>query len=190
MGLLLGGLLDWAGLETSPLGNWPVRTLSGEGESLFEGIYALRRRLQRQSAGIVEAYGWGKLLGMTVPPRVDWGSRLAGVETIAVGGLYIRCSYGMSDQILGNSSGLEFLRRQHASWRGAAMACWRHPVIVAGLVLIVAVPPGLLALRSLGFEPRTQVLAALETIAANLCWLPPLVGSIAENRARRSSGGG
>jgi len=38
------------------------------------------------------------------------------------------------------------------------------------------VPAGLLAARLLGFSPTTQTYTALETIAANLCWLPPLVG--------------
>lgn len=42
-GLILAGALDRLGLQRSGLGQWAVRTLSGEGESLFEGVYALRR---------------------------------------------------------------------------------------------------------------------------------------------------
>jgi hypothetical protein len=32
----------------------------------------------------------------------------------------------------------------------------------------------------LGFSPTTQVYTALETMAANLCWIPPLVGWLRE----------
>ena len=33
-GLVLGGLLDWLGFQASAIGQWLVRTLSGEGESI------------------------------------------------------------------------------------------------------------------------------------------------------------
>ena len=63
--------------------------------------------------------------------------------------------------------------------------------MLAGLTVVLAVPLGLLAARLLGFSPGTQVLTALETIAANLCWLPPTVGWLRERRAKRDrpSGG-
>ena len=36
-GIALAVTLDRFGLQRSPVGQWLVRTLSGEGESLFEG---------------------------------------------------------------------------------------------------------------------------------------------------------
>jgi len=48
--------------------------------------------------------------------------------------------------------------------------------MLASLLIILIVPIGLFAARAEGFSPTTQTLTALETIAANLCWVPPLVG--------------
>lgn len=45
-GLVLGALLDSLGFQRSAVGQWVVRTLTGEGESLLEGIYALRQHLK------------------------------------------------------------------------------------------------------------------------------------------------
>ena len=45
-GLLLGAALDGRGLQRSGIGQWLVRTLSGEGESILEGVYAFRSRLR------------------------------------------------------------------------------------------------------------------------------------------------
>lgn len=175
-GLALGGILDAAGLQRSAVGQWLVRTLAGEGESLLEGLFALRKRLTGQAASLAQAYGWGKLVGMTVPWWIDWGSRLVGVDVYGVEGFYIPFFYAMSDQIGGGASGLLYLKRRERSWRAGLAAYFRHPVMLAGLGVVVAVPVGLLAARMLGFSPTTQVLTALETIVANLCWLPPAVG--------------
>ncbi|WMW22571.1 hypothetical protein RE476_01765 [Methanolobus mangrovi] len=41
VGLLAGVLLDIFGYQRSPIGQWLVRTLAGEGESIFEGIYSI-----------------------------------------------------------------------------------------------------------------------------------------------------
>jgi hypothetical protein len=158
--MVLGGVLDALGFQRSAVGQWLVRTLAGEGESVMEGVYALRRRLAERGASLAEAYGWGKLIGMTVPWWIDWGSRLLGVNVYGVEAFYIPYFYAMSDQIGGNVSGLLFLRRRDGT----------------GLVVVLVVPAGLLAARLLGFSPSTQVLTALETMAANLCWLPPAVG--------------
>lgn len=49
-GLFVGALLDFLGFQRSPVGQWIVRTLSGEGESIFEGIYAIRQRLSQASS--------------------------------------------------------------------------------------------------------------------------------------------
>ncbi len=185
-GLLLGAALDALNLQRSGVGQWAVRTLTGEGESLFEGVFALRRRLAGKALGMAEAYGWGKLLGMGFPWLVDGVSRALGIDVYGVPGFYIPFFYGMSDQIGANVSGLLFLRGRAASWQGGLAAYIRHPVMVAGLVLIFAVPAGLFAARLLGFSPATQLLTALEAIAANLCWIPPLIGWQAERRRQRT----
>lgn len=184
-GLLLAGALDYLGRQRSGLGQWAVRTLSGEGESLFEGVYALGRRLAASSGSMAEAYGWGKLLGMATPWAIDAMSRLLGVDVYGVQGFYLPYFYALSDQIGANVSGLVFLRRRQGSWKSAARAYVRHPVMLASLLVVVAVPAALAAGRLLGFSPTTQLLTAAETIAANLCWLPPLVGWLGERRARR-----
>ena len=187
-GLVLGGLLDHLGFQQSAIGQWLVRTLSGEGESLLEGVYALRKRMGRSGAGMAEAYGWGKFIGMAVPWWIDWGSRLLGVDVYGVQGFYIPYFYAMSDQIGANISGLLFLRRRSDSWGEALAGYMRHPVMLTSLLVILAVPVGLFSARSLGFSPSTQVLTALEMIASNLCWVPPAVGWLWE-RHRSAIGG-
>ena len=170
-------MLDFLGLQLNPVGQWLVRTLSGEGESIFEGIYALRQRLRDAQSSMAEAYGWGKLLGMTAPWVADWGSRALGVDVYGVQGFYIPYLYSMSDQIGANISGLLFLRREEGSWHAAVARYVRHPVLLASLTVVLLVPVGLLLARAAGFSPTTQIYTALETIAANLCWVPPLVGA-------------
>jgi hypothetical protein len=183
--LILGYILDRFGFQTSAVGQWMVRTLSGEGESILEGLYALRKRFSKSKFGMAQAYGWGKFLGMTIPWWIDWGSRLLGIDVYGIEGFYIPYFYAMSDQIGGNISGLLHLRRKSGSWRKAFAAYLRHPVMIAGLVVIFLVPIGLLTARFAGFSPSTQVLTALETIASNLCWIPPLVGWLKERKENK-----
>ena len=175
-GFALGGALDYLSLQRSAVGQWLVRTVSGEGESIMEGLYSLRHRMAGRAAGMAEAYGWGKLVGMTIPWWIDWGSRALGVDVYGAAGFYIPYFYAMSDQIGANVSGLLFLRRREGSWRPGLAAYLRHPVMITGLIVVLGVPLALLAARLLGFSPTTQVLTALETVVANLCWLPPTVG--------------
>jgi hypothetical protein len=52
-------VLDQLGFQRSAIGQWLVRTLSGGGESIFEGIYAIRARLAGKVGSTAEAYGWG-----------------------------------------------------------------------------------------------------------------------------------
>lgn len=184
-GLALGILLDSVGLQLSGIGQWLVRTLAGEGESLLEGVYALRQRFRRAGGSMAEAYGWGKLLGMTAPWLVDWGSRVAGVDVYGVQGFYIPYLYSMSDQIGANLFGLAYLRRTQDSWGNALSLYTHHPVLLASLAVVLIVPVGLFSARAAGFSPTTQTYTALETIAANLCWVPPLVGALAERIHRR-----
>lgn len=184
-GLALGGLLDWGGFHRSGLGQAAVRTLAGEGESILEGFYALKSRLARAGT-MAEAYGWGKLAGMALPWVIDWASRMAGVDMYGVQSFYIPFFYSLSDQVGANVSGMLFLKKRKGSWSAGLAAYLRHPVMITGLLVIFGVPAGLAAARLLGFSPSTQVLTALETIVANFCWLPPLVGWIAERRRARS----
>lgn len=180
LGLLAGIFLDFQGYQRSPLGQWFVRTLAGEGESLFEGIFSIRQRLQRAEGSMAEAYGWGKFFGIAIPWVIDLGSRLAGVNVYGIEGFYIPYFYALSDQIGANISGMLFLRRKEGAWKAAFSRYIRHPVMLASLAVITIVPFGLLGARILGFSPTTQTFTALETIAANLCWVPPLVGWINE----------
>ena len=178
--LVAGALFDHFGYQLSAVGQWIVRTLAGEGESIFEGIYSIRKRIAGAAGSMAEAYGWGKLLGMLVPWIVDWGSRLFGVDVYGIEGFYIPFFYAMSDQIGANVSGSIYLRKKEGSWSGAFKRYVRHPVMLTSLAVILIVPVGLLVARLLGFSPTTQKYTALETIAANLCWLPVVVGWINE----------
>ena len=187
VGLLLGVVLDHFGFQLNPVGQWIVRTFAGEGESIFEGFFALRQRFRRATGSMAEAYGWGKLFGMTVPWFIDWGSRVLGVDVYGVQGFYIPYFYGLSDQIGANVSGLMFLRRREGSWSVAINQYLRHPVMLASLLVILIVPIGLLSARVVGFSPTTQTYTALETIAANLCWVPPFVGWSRERLSRQPS---
>ena len=183
-GLGLGAILDFYGLQLSAIGGWLVRTISGEGESIFEGFYSLRQRLRKAAGSMAEAYGWGKLVGMFVPGFVDLASRLAGVDVLGIEGFYIPFFNSNSDQIGASISGLIYIKRRERSWGPALSKYIRHPVMVTSLLTIIAVPVGLLLARMAGFSPTTQVLAAAETAAANLCWLPPLVGYYFEKRKK------
>lgn len=183
-GLVVAAVLDWLGFKQNPIGQWIVRTLSGEGESIFEGIFAIRRRMSGASASMAEAYGWGKLFGMIVPWIIDFGSRLAGVDVYGAEGFYIPFFYAMSDQIGASVMGFVHLGRRERTWRSAVGRYFRTPVMVASLIVILLVPAGLLTARLLGFSPTTQVYTAIETILANLCWVPPLTGWLAERRER------
>ncbi|MBX6312556.1 MAG: hypothetical protein IRY99_06500 [Isosphaeraceae bacterium] len=183
-GLVVAAVLDWLGFKRNPIGQWIVRTLSGEGESIFEGIFAIRRRLSGAGASMAEAYGWGKLLGMIVPWIIDLGSRLAGVDIYGAEGFYIPFFYALSDQIGASIMGFVHLARREGTWRSTVSRYFRTPVMVASFIVVMLVPIGLLIARLLGFSPTTQVYTAIETILANLCWVPPLAGWLAERRER------
>ena len=179
-GLIAGFLLDFFGFHKSPVGQWLVRTLSGEGESILEGLYAFRRRIRREIGSLAEAYGWGKLFGMIAPWIIDWGSRILGIDVYGIESFYIPYFYAMSDQIGANVTGFLFIRRKAGPSSRAFLVYLREPVMLVSLAVIFVVPAGLLGARLLEFSPQTQLLTALETIVANLCWLPPLVGWLAE----------
>ena len=128
---------------------------------------------------MAEAYGWGKFFGIAFPWIIDLGSRLAGVNVYGVEGFYIPYFYALSDQIGANISGMLFLRRNEGSWK-AGFPIYPSSGHAGKLFVITLVPFGLLGARILGFSPTTQTFTALETIAANLCWIPPLVGWLNE----------
>ena len=188
-GLFLGALLDYLGFQHSSIGQWLVRTLSGEGESIFEGIYAIRQRLHQSSSSMAEAYGWGKFLGMIAPWIIDGGSRFLGVDVYGVEGFYIPYFYALSDQIGANISGLIFLSRKEGTWRKTINQYVHNIVMMTSLTIVLIVPIGLLLVRVTGFSPTTQIYTALETIVANLCWIPPLVGWLREKSQRSSKDG-
>ncbi|TFH04812.1 MAG: hypothetical protein E4H06_02365, partial [Methanosarcina sp.] len=110
VGLMVGVFLDVQGYQRSPIGQWLVRTLAGEGESIFEGVFSIRQRLRKAEGSMAEAYGWGKLFGIAIPWIIDLGSRLAGVDVYGIEGFYIPYFYALSDQIGANISGILFLR--------------------------------------------------------------------------------
>ncbi|WP_091932298.1 hypothetical protein [Methanolobus profundi] len=182
IGLMTGVLLDVYGYQRSPIGQWLVRTLAGEGESIFEGFYSVKQHFKPSAQTMAEAYGWGKLFGIAVPWVIDLGSRLAGVDVYGIEGFYIPYFYSLSDQIGANISGMLFLKRKEGTWDAAFERYIRHPVMLASLAVIFIVPLGLLSSRVLGFSPTTQTFTALEAIAANLCWIPPLVGWYVERK--------
>lgn len=179
-GIAIGAVLDFLGFQRSPLGQWLVRTLSGEGESIFEGVFAFRQRFRGSMASMAEAYGWGKLFGMGVPWVIDAVSRMIGIDVYGVEGFYIPYFYALSDQIGANISGLLFLRRQEGAWLKAFRHYIHHSVMLTSLAIILIVPLGLFIARLIGFSPTTQLFTALETVVANLCWVPPLVGWLME----------
>ncbi len=181
-GLLAGVLLDNYGYQRSALGQWLVRTLSGEGESIFEGIYSIRHRLGNADGTMAEAYGWGKLFGIVIPWLIDIGSRLAGIDVYGIEGFYIPYFYALSDQIGANISGMLFLKKKEGLWSTTVNRYIHHPVMLSSLTIILVVPLGLLSARFLGFSPANQTFTALETIVANLCWIPPLVGWLIERK--------
>lgn len=180
LGLLTGVFLDTQGYQRSAIGQWLVRTLAGEGESIFEGIFSIRQRFQKAEGSMAEAYGWGKFFGISFPWIIDLGSRFLGVDVYGVEGFYIPYFYALSDQIGANISGMLFLKHKEGSWKAGLLSYIHHPVMLTSLFVIILVPLGLLGARILGFSPTTQTFTALETIAANLCWVPPLVGWLNE----------
>lgn len=184
-GLIAGAILDHLGFQKSAIGSWFVRTLSGEGESIFEGIYAFRMRLKKSAGSMAEAYGIGKFLGMIAPWIIDFFSRLFGIDVSGVAGFYIPFFYAHSDQIGANIAGLVYLRKKEKSFKSALSCYMRDPVMMSSLFVILVVPVGLFIARAVGFRPDTQIKAAIETIFANICWVPPLVGWLVERSKKR-----
>jgi len=182
IGLVLAFLFDYFGFVQNPVAEWMVRVFSGEGESIFEGIYAIKQRLKGKRMSLAEAYGWGKFLGMTFPWFVDFISRILGVDVYSWQGFYIPYLYAMSDQIGANVIGFIYIKKKEGAFVPALKAYLRDPVMLTSLFVILIVPLGLLTVRLIGFSPDRNVLVALETIAANLCWLPPLVGFLFSRR--------
>ena len=182
LSLVSAYILDTFNLQRNPIGEWIVRTFAGEGESIFEGIFAIKNRLLGGAGSLAEAYGWGKFLGIALPWVVDWGSRLAGINMYSWQSFYVPYLYAMGDQIGATLSMLLFFSRREGGIVPGLVRYLQNPVSVASLLIILIVPVGLLTVRLLGFSPTTQILVSLETIAANLCWVPPLVGAIVEGK--------
>ncbi|RUM29629.1 MAG: hypothetical protein DSY42_06165, partial [Aquifex sp.] len=186
LGLLAGFILDFLNFTKNFFAEWIVRTLSGEGESIFEGIFAIKKKLENSAFSLAQAYGWGKFIGMSIPWFIDGFSRLLGINVYSWEGFYIPYFYAMSDQIGGTVGVLTFLSKREGSFMKGFIKFVKNPVGLTSLGIILIVPIGLLVVRLLGFSPETNTLVALETIAANLCWLPPLVGLIMQRREKSS----
>ena len=54
--LILGWFLDSLGIRKNPVGEWGARTLAGEGESILEGVFAIRKRLSGATRSLAQAY--------------------------------------------------------------------------------------------------------------------------------------
>ncbi len=184
IGIILAILLDNFEIKQNPVGEWAVRTITGEGESIFEGLYALKHRLHKKSMSMAEAYGWGKLIGMLIPGFIDFASRFFGINVYGWEGFYIPYFYAMGDQIGANISGFIYLYGKERSLNKAITSYFKNPIMLSSLAVLIIVPVGLLTARLIGFSPDKNIYVALETIAANLCWVPPLVGYILEKKNR------
>jgi hypothetical protein len=185
-GIITGALFDYFGHQLSAIGQMIVRTISGEGESILEGIYSAGKRLAKSAGSLAEAYGWGKLLGMMFPWFVDGLSRILNIDAYGVEGFYIPYFYALSDQIGANVSGFIYINKKSGSFGETIKVYFHNPVMLTSLTIILLVPAGLLLVRVFGFSPTTQKLTAVETIAANLCWLPPVIGWLSE-RSKKSN---
>lgn len=183
-GIITAVIFDYFGYQLSAVGQIIVRTISGEGESILEGIYSIRKRLSKSAGSLAEAYGWGKLLGMMFPWIVDLGSRWLGLDVYSIEAFYIPYFYALSDQIGANVSGFIYINKKSSSFSEALKSYFKNPVMLTSLAIILLAPLGLLVVRILGFSPVTQKLTAFETIMANLCWLPPVVGWLKERAVR------
>lgn len=207
-GLGLGAVLDTLGFSVSAIGEWAVRVLSGEGEDLAEGAWVLRSKLRRRAnrreeaseekgealeeEGLVwfeeeaaEAYGTGKVVGMAFPWAVDALSRLAGVDVRAPEGSYVAYFYSLADQLFANVNGLRYHIRRAGSVWGGMKNYSRDPVMVASFT-IITLPFGVLFLvRMAGWRPDLLVLAAVEAMLLNLCWVPPLTAWFWDRQLQR-----
>lgn len=123
-GVGLGAMLDAVGLSESLIGGVVVRTLAGEGESVFEGVYAVRSSLAGAGGSMAEAYGWGKLLGMGVPLLVHVASWAVGMNMTAPSTFYVPYLYGMSDQIGANVLGFRHLYHEEGTLSGHSIGTY------------------------------------------------------------------
>ena len=207
-GLGLGALLDALGFSGSAVAEWAVRTLSGEGEDLAEGAWVLRSRLRRQKraeneAGeeegeeteekslvwveeeAAEAYGTGKVVGMVFPWIVDAVSRLAGVDVRSPEGSYVAYFYSLADQLFATLNGLRYHVRRAGSFWGGVKGYFHDPVMVASFSVTTLPFVILYLVRSGGWRPDLLLLAAIEGVLLNLCWVPPLAAWFWDRRLQR-----
>ena len=196
-GLGLGAFLDALGFSGSAVAEWAVRTLSGEGEDLAEGAWVLRSRLRRQKRTgkevseeeeeeqeekslvwfeeeAAEAYGMGKVIGMVFPWIVDAVSRLVGVDVRSPEGSYVAYFYSLADQLFATLNGFRYHVRRAGSFWGGVKGYFHDPVMVASFIVVTLPFIILYQVRAGGWRPDFLLLAAVEGILLNLCWVPPL----------------
>ena len=206
-GLGLGALLDALGFSASAIGEWAVRTISGEGEDLSEGAWVLRSRLRRKNGkaqeeaheepdeegleeegfvwfeeederGAAVAYGSGKVVGMAAPWAIDAVSRLAGVDVRAPEGSYVAYFYYLADQLFATINGLRYHVGRAGSFWGGVKRYFGDPVMATSFTIVTVPFLGLYLVRSSGWRPDSLLLAAIEGVLLNLCWAPPMMAWI------------
>jgi len=182
--LTAGALLDFFQYPLSPAGQWVVRALAGQGAGLVTMRGAVIRERRRGAFAMVRTYGHRRLAVLILPWVIDYASRRWGVAVNGVAGFYIPCFYALTAQLDTNLRGWSQLRRDSRNWQAALRAYGRDPALATGLAILVGVPLLMLGMRVLGFRPLTHTRTAVETILANLCWLPALAAWLKARRGR------
>lgn len=183
-GLTAGSLLDFFQYPVSPLGQWLVRALAGQGAGLVMIRGAVIRERRRGAFAMARTYGHRRLAILTLPWIIDAASRRWGGDTNGLAGFYIPYFYALTAQMDANLRGWVRIRQSSGNRRAAWEAYIRDPGLLSGLLILVGALLVLLGLRSLGFQPLTYTRTAGETLLVNLCWLPALIAWL---KARKPS---
>ena len=111
---------------------------------------------------------------MAFPWLIDAASRLMGVDVRAPEGSYVAYLYSLADQLFATINGLRYHIRKAGSFWGGVRGYFRDPVMVSSFTIITLPFAGIYLIRAAGWRPDTLLLAALEGVLLNLCWIPPL----------------
>ena len=183
--LTAGSLLDFFQYPLQPPGEWLVRALAGQGAGLVAARGAILTERRRGAFAMARTYGYRRLLVLLIPWGIDYGSRRWGIATHGVVGFYLPFCYALTAQIDLNLQGWRRLRPTRRDLQSTVTAYWRDPSLRTGLLILLLVPVALVAVRSSGFRPTTYTRIAMETLLANLCWLPPLVAWLSLSRTKK-----
>ena len=152
-GLTAGALLDFFQYPLSAWGQWLVRAWSGQGPGWVAAHGAVIQERRRGAFAMARTYGRRRLVVLVLPWLIDGLSRRWGADTAGPAGFYIPCAYGLTAQLAINLEAAKGLRQTDGSWRCALSAYRRNPALVAGALILVGAPLGLLMLRLVGFQP-------------------------------------